>query len=83
MNSKIIRPPASLADKADDELVTRITRLKLQPGSVLAEKSLMENLNVGRTPIRKALQRLAIEGLAVHRLNRGMFVSEFTYSNVQ
>ena len=83
MNSKFNRPPASLADKAYDELVTRITRLELQPGSVLAEKTLMEGLNIGRTPIREALQRLAIEGLAVHRLNRGMFVSEITYSNVQ
>ncbi len=76
-------PPASLADKAYDQLVTRITRLDLKPGSVLAEKSLMGELNIGRTPIREALQRLAIEGLAVRRLNRGMFVSEITYSNVQ
>ena len=77
------RAPLSLADKAYDELVTRITRLELEPGSVLAEKSLMQDLNIGRTPIREALQRLAIEGLVVHRLNRGMFVSEVTYTNVQ
>lgn len=75
--------PVSLADKAYDELVTRITRLELQPGAVLAEKALKEELNIGRTPIREALQRLATEGLVVHRLNRGMFVSEITYSNVQ
>ena len=83
ISAERLSPQISLADKAYDELVTRITRLELQPGAVLAEKSLMEELNIGRTPIREALQRLATEGLVVHRLNRGMFVSEITYSNVQ
>ncbi len=75
--------PMSLAEKAYDELIRRITRLDLPPGIVLAEKSLVEELQIGRTPIREALQRLAMEGLVIHRLNRGMFVSEITYSDVQ
>ena len=75
--------PTSLAEKAYDELIRRITRLDLPPGTVLAEKSLVEELQIGRTPIREALQRLAMEGLVIHRLNRGMFVSEITYSDVQ
>ena len=75
--------PVSLAEKAYDGLIRRITRLDLPPGTVLAEKSLVEELHIGRTPIREALQRLAIEGLVIHRLNRGMFVSEITYSEVQ
>ena len=75
--------PTSLAEKAYDELIRRITRLDLPPGIVLAEKSLVEELKIGRTPIREALQRLAMEGLVIHRLNRGMFVSEITYSDVQ
>ena len=75
--------PTSLAEKAYDELIRRITRLDLPPGTVLAEKSLVEELQIGRTPIREALQRLAMEGLVIHQLNRGMFVSEITYSDVQ
>ena len=75
--------PTSLAEKAYDELIRRITRLDLPPGAVLAEKSLVEELQIGRTPIREALQRLSQEGLVTHRLNRGMFVSEITYSDVQ
>ena len=75
--------PTSKADRAYAELVTRITKLELPPGSVLAEKVLMEELNIGRTPLREALQRLAIEGLVVHQLNRGMFVAEISYSDVQ
>ncbi len=73
----------SLAEKAYDELIRRITRLDLPPGIVLVEKSLVKELQIGRTPIREALQRLSMEGLVIHRLNRGMFVSEITYSDVQ
>ncbi len=82
-NSTEKSPPVSLADKAYNELVTRITRLDLQPGAVLAEQVLVEELNIGRTPVREALQRLAREGLVVHRLNRGMFVSEISYTAMQ
>ncbi len=77
------QPVASLADKAYEELVTRITRLQLPPGAVLAEKALVDDLKIGRTPVREALQRLAIEGLVVHRHNRGMFVSEISYGGMQ
>jgi DNA-binding GntR family transcriptional regulator len=83
IDSTEIQSPTSLAGKAYDELIRRITRLDLPPGTVLAEKSLVEELQIGRTPIREALQRLAMEGLVIHRLNRGMFVSEITYSDVQ
>ena len=82
-NSTENQSPTSLAEKAYDELIRRITRLDLPPGTVLAEKSLVEELQIGRTPIREALQRLAMEGLVIHQLNRGMFVSEITYSDVQ
>jgi DNA-binding GntR family transcriptional regulator len=50
---------------------------------VLAEKTLIEDLGIGRTPIREALQRLAIEGLVEHLPNRGMFVADITAESVQ
>ena len=75
--------PVTLGEKAYAMLVKRITRLEIEPGSVLAEKQLIEELSIGRTPIREALQRLAIEGLVTHLHHRGMFVSEITYANVQ
>jgi DNA-binding GntR family transcriptional regulator len=78
-----VAAPRSLAEKAYQQLVTKITRLELAPGSVLAEKSLIENLDIGRTPIREALQRLAIEGLVEHLPNRGMFVADITAESVQ
>ena len=80
---KGLQSKGSLANQAYMELVYRITKLEYAPGSVLGEKTLIEELNIGRTPIREALQRLALEGLVVHQLNRGMFVSEITYKDVQ
>src|SRR5579863_523939 len=75
--------PRSLTERAYELLVEKITRLELAPGALLGEKNLMEQLQIGRTPIREALQRLAIEGLVQHRMNRGMFVSEISAPGVQ
>jgi DNA-binding GntR family transcriptional regulator len=75
--------PSSLAERAYDLLVRKITRLKAEPGSVLVERDLMEEFGIGRTPIREATQRLAIERLVNHLPKRGMFVSEITATSVQ
>src|SRR6185295_13972808 len=75
--------PRSLAEKAYQLLVRKITQMEYVPGSLLVEKLLIEELGIGRTPIREALQRLAIEGLVDHMPNRGMFVSEITAGGVQ
>lgn len=75
--------PRSLAERAYEMLVEKITRLELPPGSPLVEKPLMAQLNIGRTPIREALQRLSGEGLVQHLPNRGMFVTEISATGVQ
>lgn len=75
--------PRSLAEEAYELLVRKITRLEAEPGSVLVEKDLMAEFGIGRTPIREALQRLAIERLVTHLPNRGMFASEITATSVQ
>jgi DNA-binding GntR family transcriptional regulator len=75
--------PRSLAEKAYELLVRKIVRLELPPGTVLAEKTLMAEFGIGRTPIREAMQRLAVEGLLHHLPNRGMFVSEISATSVQ
>jgi DNA-binding GntR family transcriptional regulator len=72
-----------LAEEAYERLVRKITRLEAEPGSVLVERDLMAEFDIGRTPLREAMQRLAIERLVNHLPNRGMFVSEITPSGVQ
>jgi DNA-binding GntR family transcriptional regulator len=73
----------SLSERAYELLVRMITRLELAPGAVLAERVLMAQLDIGRTPLREALQRLASEGLVTHRPNRGMFVADIAAADVQ
>lgn len=73
----------SLSSQAYELLVHKIIRLEAEPGSVLVEKDLIEEFGIGRTPIREAMQRLAIERLVDHLPNRGMFVSEITATGVQ
>ncbi len=75
--------PRALAERAYQLLVAKITRLELPPGAVLVEKALMEDLGIGRTPIREALQRLAMEGLVTHLPSRGMLVADITATGVQ
>src|SRR4051812_44405337 len=66
----------SLADQAYQQLEELITTLKLPPGTVLGEQGLVQRLQIGRTPIREALQRLARDGLVVVLPRRGILVSE-------
>lgn len=53
-----------------------IVTLKLPPGSKISEKALNRSLGFGRTPLREALQRLAIEGSVKILPRSGVIVSE-------
>ena len=50
--------------------------LRLAPGAVVSETELSQALDIGRTPIREALQRLARESLVAILPRRGIIVSE-------
>lgn len=66
----------SLTDQAYRQLEELIVTLELAPGSVLSEAALAKRLDIGRTPIREALQRLAREGLVAILPRRGILVAE-------
>jgi DNA-binding GntR family transcriptional regulator len=51
--------------------------------SPIDEQSLMEELELGRTPIREALQRLAAEDLVSIVPRRGMFVTDIGLTDLQ
>ena len=53
-----------------------IVTLKLAPGAAISEAELSQALDIGRTPIREALQRLARESLVSILPRRGILVSE-------
>jgi DNA-binding GntR family transcriptional regulator len=75
-NDDLDNNKVTLADIAYRRLEEQIVTLQLAPGQVLSESMLVENLGIGRTPIREALQQLAREGLVVIMPRRGVVVSE-------
>jgi DNA-binding GntR family transcriptional regulator len=69
-------PPESLATQAYILIEREIVTLRLAPGQMLTEATLIERLGVGRTPVREAIQRLAWEGLVDIRPRSGIRVSD-------
>jgi len=72
-----------LSDKAYQLIRHKIITLQLAPRTAIDEQALMEDLQVGRTPIREALQRLAAEGLVRVAPRRGMFVADISITDLQ
>lgn len=66
----------SLADRAYVEIEDLIVSMELAPGSWVSEPKLSARLEIGRTPVREALLRLASDGVLVTRPRRGMLVRE-------
>jgi len=72
-----------LSDKAYQLIRHKIITLELPPLSAIDEQALMEDLQLGRTPIREALQRLAAEDLVMLAPRRGMFVADISITDLQ
>lgn len=66
---------ASRTDAIHAEIRNRICLLKYPPGTVLREVELAAEFGVSRTPIRAALQRLALAGLVDVRNGVGTIVT--------
>ncbi|NNH71326.1 GntR family transcriptional regulator [Nocardia uniformis] len=66
---------ALLTDRTYETLKLAIFRNQLAPGTALSVPELARQLNVSRTPVREAVQRLIYEGLAKHVSHRGAQVS--------
>jgi DNA-binding GntR family transcriptional regulator len=64
----------SLADLAYQHLVRAILRTDLRPGTPLSVPELARRMNVSRSPVREAVQRLIYDGLAEHVPHRGAVV---------
>lgn len=64
--------PVNKTDVAYHQLEKMIIFRELEPGSMVSEKQLAENLDLGRTPVREALQRLSYERMAEIHPRRGI-----------
>jgi DNA-binding GntR family transcriptional regulator len=65
----------SLTERAYRRLEEEIVTLRIAPGSIVSEAMLGKRFDIGRTPIREALHRLARERLVVIMPRRGIMVS--------
>jgi len=68
--------------RAYERIKERIITTQMPPGAVIQETVLMEELGLGRTPIREALKLLEAEKLVVVSSRRGMFVSGVSISDL-
>ena len=66
----------SLTDIAYNQLEEMIATLQLEPGAALSELELGERLQIGRTPVRESLHRLAREGLVMILPRKGILVTD-------
>lgn len=71
------------ADEAYGMLKDMILTSELAPGQMLDERALMEQLSIGRTPLREAIQRLAHERLINIAPRKGSWVSDLSISDLQ
>jgi DNA-binding GntR family transcriptional regulator len=71
-----LEPGDLLADRAYRQLSRAILRNQLAAGTPLSVPELARRLNISRSPVREAVQRLIYDGLAANVPHRGAVVSE-------
>ena len=71
-----------LADRAYSELRDRIVTLRIAPGAPIDEDALGGEMEIGRTPVREAIKRLALENLVTVFPRRGTFASEINITDL-
>ncbi len=72
-----------LAVTAYETIVRKIICLEYQPSQHLEENRLVEDLGIGRTPIREALVRLHGEKMVESHPKRGVIVRPITLQNTK
>jgi GntR family transcriptional regulator, rspAB operon transcriptional repressor len=70
--------PSALPDRIYAILKHRILTAAMPPGARIIEKAVCGELNVSRTPLREALNRLVLEGLVTLMPYRGYLVAPLT-----
>jgi DNA-binding GntR family transcriptional regulator len=72
----------SLSDRAYYAIRELIVTLELPPGAVVSERELMQQLGLGRTPVREALRDLARDRLVEVYPRRGIFVANVDVGDI-
>jgi DNA-binding GntR family transcriptional regulator len=72
----------TLADRAYEDLRDRIVTLQVAPGEPIDEDRVGRDLGMGRTPVREAIKRLALEKLVIVFPRRGTFASDINITDL-
>lgn len=75
--------PLNLSSQAYSIISQRIVKAELKPGTRISEKTLAENLNIGRTPVREALIKLRQNNLVEVIPQSGTFISKINLNEVK
>src|ERR1700760_2986647 len=71
-----------LADRAYKALRDRLVTLRIARGAPIDEDLIGRELEMGRTPVREAIKRLALENLVTVFPRRGTFASEINITDL-
>jgi len=71
-----------LKDIAYDRIKQKILNEKYTPGKFLSERSLIEDLDMSKTPIKNALIRLETEGFLTVSSKQGIFINELSVDKI-
>lgn len=72
----------TLKEKAYQELKKLIISGELTHNEVITERALAQRLQMSRTPIRSAVEKLEADGLIVNTPNKGIFIIEVSLNKV-
>lgn len=68
----------SKAEEAYEIIKRKIIMLEMRPTSDISEEALIQELNISRTPIREAIQRLAKDRFVIIYPRKGTIVSDIS-----
>ena len=74
--------PTLLADRAYEGLRDRIVTLQIRPGEPIDEDRVAPSWGMGRTPVREAIKRLALERLVTVYPRRGTFAADINITDL-
>ncbi len=70
-------------DRAYNELKRKILNREIGPGYPLFDKEISEELNMSRTPVREAIQRLKMEGLIEIIPRKGIYIKTLSRDEIR
>jgi len=76
-----VSSPAAISDRVYATLKYRVLTCAMLPGQRVVEKDLCAEMEISRTPLREAMNRLALEGLVVLRPYRGYVIAPLTVAD--